>query len=62
MSTSGCIRATVVDAFSHNYRVVVPAECVGDRSRISHEVELLDMDMKYADVVPLAELLADLEA
>jgi len=60
MSTSGCIRATVVDAFSHNYRVVIPEECVGDRSEISHEVELFDMDMKYADVLLLDELLAEL--
>jgi len=62
MSTSGCIRATVVDAFSHNYRVVIPEECVGARSGISDEVELFDMDMKYADVLPLDELLAELDS
>src|SRR5438128_82918 len=53
----GCVRATVVDAFSHNYRVIVPIECVADRSLTSHQVNLFDMDMKYADVVPLAEVL-----
>ena len=58
MVTSGCVRATVVDAFSHNYRVIVPLECVADRSATSHQVNLFDMDMKYADVVPLAEVLA----
>ena len=47
----------VVDAFSHNYRVVVPIECVADRSETSHQVNLFDMDMKYADVLPLAEVL-----
>lgn len=60
MTTSGCVRASVVDAFSHNYRVVVPLECVADRSEVCHQVNLFDMDMKYADVVPLAELFAGL--
>ena len=58
MVTSGCVRATVVDAFSHNYRVIVPLECVADRSETSHQVNLFDMDMKYADVLPLAGVLA----
>jgi maleamate amidohydrolase len=60
MVTSGCVRATVVDAFSHNYRVVIPLEGVADRSETSHQVNLFDMDMKYADVVPLAEVLEHL--
>ncbi len=58
MVTAGCVRATVVDAFSYNYRVIIPEECVADRSQISHEVNLFDMDMKYADVVKLVEVLA----
>jgi maleamate amidohydrolase len=58
MVTSGCVRATVIDAFSHNYRVIVPIECVADRSETSHQVNLFDIDMKYGDVVPLAEVLA----
>ncbi|TYT62663.1 isochorismatase family protein [Natrialba swarupiae] len=57
MTTSGCVRATVVDAFSLNYRVIVPEECVADRSQVSHEVSLFDMDMKYADVVSLDDLI-----
>jgi len=57
MVTSGCVRATVVDAFSHNYRVIVPLECVADRSETSHQVNLFDIDMKYGDVVPLADVL-----
>jgi maleamate amidohydrolase len=61
MVTSGCVRATVVDAFSYNYRVIVPLEGVADRSRTSHEVNLFDIDMKYGDVLPLAEVLAHLE-
>ena len=58
MVTSGCVRATVIDAFSYNYRVVVPIECVADRSATSHQVNLFDIDMKYGDVVPLADVLA----
>ena len=53
MTTSGCVRATAVDAFSYNYRVIVPQECSGDRAVVSHKVSLFDMHMKYADVVPL---------
>ncbi len=58
LTTSGCVRATVVDAFSYNYRVLVPIECVADRSQISHELSLFDMDSKYGDVVSLESLLA----
>lgn len=58
MVTSGCVRATVIDAFSHNYRVIVPLECVADRSPTSHQVNLFDIDMKYADVMLLAAVLA----
>jgi len=55
MTTSGCVRATVLDAFQHNFHVVVPYECSADRSQISHKVNLFDMHMKYADVVSLQE-------
>ena len=51
-TTSGCVRATVADAFSYNYRTIVPYECVFDRIQTSHAVSLFDMDAKYADVVP----------
>lgn len=61
MVTSGCVRATVVDAFSYNYRVIVPEECVADRSQISHKVNLFDMDMKYADVMKLDDVIANIE-
>ena len=62
MTTSGCIRATVVDSHSSNFRTIVPQECVADPSTISHEVGLFDMDVKYADVTPLAAVIAQLEA
>ena len=61
MTTSGCVRATAVEAFSYNYRTIVPEECVADRSQISHEIALFDMDMKYADVIPLDDLIDQLK-
>lgn len=60
-STSGCVRATVVDALQHGYRVVVPREAVGDRNTAAHEASLYDIDLKYGDVAPLAECLESLE-
>jgi len=61
-TTSGCVRGTVVDAFSYNFRVVVPQECVYDRSTVSHAVNLFDMSEKYADVMPTAEVIQRLKA
>jgi maleamate amidohydrolase len=61
MTTSGCVRATVVDAFQYNLRCVIPYECAADRSQISHQVSLFDMHMKYGDVVSLAETIAYIE-
>jgi maleamate amidohydrolase len=58
MTTSGCVRATVLDAFQFNFHVVIPHECVADRSQMSHKVNLFDLHMKYADVVSLEECLA----
>jgi maleamate amidohydrolase len=60
-STSGCIRATVVDAIQHGYRVVVPREAVGDRNPAAHEANLFDIDAKYGDVVSVEEVTAHLE-
>ena len=54
-STSGCVRATVVDALQHGYRVVVPREGVADRAAGPHDAALFDIDAKYGDVVGLAE-------
>lgn len=56
-TTSGCVRATVVDATSLGFRVVVPMEAVFDRSQTSHAVNLFDMNSKYADVMPVSEAL-----
>jgi nicotinamidase-related amidase len=60
-TTSGCVRATVVDAFSLNYRVILAEEGCFDRSEASHAVSLCDMHAKYADVVATAEILAYLD-
>ena len=52
-STSGCVRATVVDGATNRFRMGVVAECVSDRTEASHFINLYDMHQKYADVVPL---------
>lgn len=57
-ATSGCVRASVVDAFSLGYRVAVIGDGCFDRSELSHAVSLFDMDQKYADVVESDEALA----
>lgn len=59
-ATSGCVRATVVDAMSNGYRVMVPEECVADREEAAHYATLYDVAFKYGDVVPAARLLDDL--
>ncbi|MGH7806136.1 MAG: isochorismatase family protein, partial [Candidatus Binatia bacterium] len=61
-TTSGCVRATVVDALGHGFRPIVPKEAVGDRADEPHDASLFDMDAKYADVMPLDDVLACLEA
>lgn len=56
-NTSGCIRATVVDAFSYGFRVIVPEPCVGDVEEGPHNDNLRDIGRRYADVVGLDETL-----
>ncbi|MGO1972023.1 MAG: isochorismatase family protein [Propionibacteriaceae bacterium] len=53
-STSGCIRATAVDAMQYGFVCVIPEECVGDRSRVQHESNLFEIDAKYGDVCSAA--------
>jgi maleamate amidohydrolase len=55
-ATSGCIRATVVDALQYGFRPIIPAECVGDRSAEAHEFSLFEMNAKYGDVVSRVEV------
>jgi nicotinamidase-related amidase len=61
-STSGCVRATAVDALQHGYRLTIPREAVGDRNPAAHEQALYDVDAKYGDVVSLDEALALIRA
>jgi nicotinamidase-related amidase len=56
-TTSGCVRASVIDACANGYRVIVPEGCVDDRSDEQHDANMYDMDAKYADVRPLAEVI-----
>ena len=61
-STSGCVRATAVDALSHGYRVIVPIETTADKHESPHFANLTDLHLKYADVVPVKEVMDWLEA
>jgi maleamate amidohydrolase len=59
-TTSGCVRASVVDALSHNFRPIVARDCVGDRALGPHEANLFDLQQKYADVLARDEIVAAL--
>lgn len=56
-STSGCVRASVVEGATHSYRMIVVEEGVFDRHEATHAINLFDMNQKYADVTPLADVL-----
>ena len=59
-STSGCVRASVLDSLSHGYRTIVAEECVADKHESPHFANLYDISLKYADVIPVSEVLAHL--
>lgn len=61
-TTSGCIRASAIDAMSMNYRVTVAKDCVGDRALGPHEANLFDMGQKYADLLAGSEVVEALKA
>ena len=61
-STSGCVRASVIDAFSLNLHIAIVEEGCFDRAEASHAINLADMHAKYADVLPAAEVLAFIES
>ena len=60
-TTSGCVRASAVDAVSYNFRVGIPEPCVWDRGQLTHKVNLFDLQQKYCDVLELDEVLAYLD-
>ena len=61
-STSGCVRATAVDALSHGYRAIVPIETTADKHESYHYANLTDLQLKYADVEPVQVVIKWLEA
>jgi nicotinamidase-related amidase len=60
-TTSGCVRATVMDALAHGFRPIIPVEAVGDRAQEPHEANLFDIGSKYGDVVSTQEVIDYLE-
>lgn len=60
-TTSGCVRASVVDSMSYNFKTIVVSDCVGDRALGPHEANLFDMQQKYADLMTCDETIAQLE-
>jgi maleamate amidohydrolase len=61
-TTSGCVRGTVVDAFSYNFKCVIPADAVYDRAATVHQVNLFDLAQKYADVLTTDEVVQHIDA
>jgi maleamate amidohydrolase len=59
-TTSGCVRASVVDSMSYNFRTIVVTDCVGDRAIAPHEANLFDMGQKYADLMTSAQVIGRL--
>ena len=60
-TTSGCVRATVMDALAHGFRPIVPIEAIGDRAQEPHEANVFDIGAKYGDVVHASDVIAYLE-
>jgi nicotinamidase-related amidase len=61
-TTSGCVRASAVDAVQSGFNVLVPADCCGDRASAPHDAALYDIDQKYGDVTDAADIFAYLSA
>lgn len=59
--TSGCVRASVVDAFSLGFRVMVPRDCVGDHDQAAHDQNLGDVERRYADIIDAASAIREIE-
>ena len=60
--TSGCVRASVIDAFSLGFRVLVPRDCVGDQDTVAHEQNLADVGRRYCDIIDAEHAIAGLAA
>ncbi len=59
--TSGCVRASVIDAFSLGFRVMVPRDCVGDHDQVAHDQNLKDVERRYADIIDAATAIGEIE-
>lgn len=59
--TSGCVRASVNDAFSLGFRVMVPHDCVGDHDQAAHDQNLKDVERRYADIIDSKAVIAEIE-
>ena len=57
-TTSGCVRASAIDAMQHGFRTIIPRQCVADIAVEPHEAQLFDIDAKYGDVMDLDDVLA----
>lgn len=60
--TSGCVRATAIDAMGHGFRPIIVRDCIGDRAIGPHEASLFDLEQKYADVMTRDDVIAKLRA
>jgi nicotinamidase-related amidase len=60
-ATSGCVRASVIDAYSNGFNIAIVEECTFDQTELTHKVNLFDLHHKYADVMKLAEVEAHLD-
>jgi maleamate amidohydrolase len=60
-TTSGCVRASIVDSFSAGFRTIVPSDCCGDQDEEAHANNLRDVGRRYADVVDLRQVLAHIK-
>lgn len=60
-TTSGCVRASVIDSMSHNFKTIVASDCVGDRALGPHEANMFDMAQKYADLMTADEVMGALQ-
>ena len=61
-TTSGCVRASVIDSMSYNFKTIVVTDCVGDRAIGPHEANLFDMEQKYADLMTSSEVMRRIAA
>ena len=59
-TTSGCVRASVIDCFSHGFRTMVPEDCVGDQGIEAHRANLLDVGRRYADILDAETCMAEI--